>query len=248
MDTGLKGKTVLITGATRNHGRASAIAFAAEGANLVLCTRQSMELLEETAELAAVHETRIMTYRCDVTSEVQVQDLIETSLDEFGTIDVVVYNAAWRVRADLSDITPSIWEEALAVNVHAPFLLCKAVLPSMVSQEWGRIINYSGIAPFRGSSGQGTMKMACEGFTRALAKEYGKYNIPANCIGPGSIDVERSSGQENHPGARPGLSEIPIPRTGTVEECAGLVTFLASHQASYITGQTYLVNGGAHFL
>ena len=170
MDTGLKGKTVLITGATRNHGRASAIAFAAEGANLVLCTKQSMELLEETAELAAIHETRIVTYRCDVTSEVQVQDLIETSLDEFGNIDVVVNNAAWRVRAALSDITPSIWEEALAVNVHAPFLLCKAVLPSMVRQEWGRIINYSGIAPFRGSSGQGTMKMACEGFTRALAK------------------------------------------------------------------------------
>ena len=90
MDTGLKGKTVLITGATRNHGRASAIAFAAEGANLVLCTKQSMELLEETAELAAIHETRIVTYRCDVTSEVQVQDLIETSLDEFGNIDVVI--------------------------------------------------------------------------------------------------------------------------------------------------------------
>ena len=248
MDTGLRGKTVLITGATRNHGRASALAFAAEGANLVLCTRRSMELLEETAEFAAVYETRIMTHRCDVTDEVQVQGLTEKSLTEFGKIDVVVNNAAWRVRAELADITPSIWEEALAVNVHAPFLICKAVLPSMVSQKWGRIINYSGIAPFRGSSGQGTMKMACEGFTRALAREYGKYNITANCIGPGSIDVERSSGQENHSGARPGLSEIPIPRTGTVEECAGLVTFLASHQASYITGQTYLVNGGAHFL
>ena len=248
MDTGLKEKTVLITGATRNHGRASALAFAAEGANLVLCTRQSMELLEETAELAAAHGTKIITRRCDVTDEGQVQELIEESISEFGKIDVVVNNAAWRVRAELADITPVIWEEALAVNVHAPFLICKAVLPSMVSQKWGRIINYSGIAPFRGSPGQGAMKMACEGFTRAVAHEYGKYNITANCIGPGSIDVERSAGQDNHPEARPALLEIPIPRTGTVEECAGLVIFLASAQASYITGQTYLVNGGAHFL
>ena len=248
MDTGLKGKTVLITGATRNHGRASALAFAEEGANLLLCTRQSMDLLEETARLAAPAGGKILTQQCDVTDEAQVHALIQKGVAEFGSVDVVVNNAAWRVRAALMDITPEAWEASMAVNVHAPFFMCQAVLPVMVKQGWGRIINYSGIAPFRGSPGQGTLKMACEGLTRAVAREYGKHNITANCIGPGSIEVERSPGQDSIPGTERSLDHIPVPRAGTVEECAALVVFLASQQASYITGQTYLVNGGSHFL
>ncbi len=248
MDTGLEGKVVLITGATRNHGRASAQAFAQEGANLLLCTRQSMDLLEETARLASRPGIKIVTEQCDVTSEAQVDSLIQKGLSEFGHIDVVVNNAAWRARGQLLDITNDAWASAVEVNVHAPFLVSKAVLPSMVERRWGRIINYSGIAPFRGASGQGTLKMACEGLTRAIATEYGKYNITANCIGPGSIDVERTQGQGTTPGEGGIALDIPIPRQGTVEECSALVVFLASEQAAYITGQNYLVNGGAYFL
>jgi 3-oxoacyl-[acyl-carrier protein] reductase len=248
MDTGLEGKVVFITGATRNHGRASALAFAKEGANLLLCTRQSMELLEETAQLTAPTGVRVVTGRCDVTEEDQVNSLVRVGLSEFGRIDVVVNNAGWRVREPLLDITEQAWEAALAVNLHAPFLTCKAVLPSMVQHRWGRIINYSGIAPFRGSSGQGTLKMAAAGLTRAIAKQYGQYHITANCIGPGSIAVERTPGQEVRSGPANTALDIPVPRQGTVEECAAAVVFLASEPASYITGQTYLVNGGAHFL
>ncbi len=250
METGLAGKTVLVTGATRNHGRASALAFAQEGANLLLCTRQSMELLEETAQLVAQSNpnVKVVTHQCDVTDEGQVASFVQMGLSEFGSIDVVVNNAAWRARGQLLDITNEAWQHAVSVNVHAPFLMCKAVIPSMVERRWGRIINYSGIAPFRGASGQGTLKMACEGLTRAIATEYGKHNITANCIGPGSIDVQRSQGQENHPGSGGIRLDTPIPRQGTVEECSAMVVFLASEMARYITGQTYLVNGGAHFL
>lgn len=250
MDTGLAGKTVLITGATRNHGRASALAFAQEGANLLLCTRQSMDLLMETAQLVSdsYPGIKVVTGQCDVTDEGQVNSFVQKSLGELGSIDVVVNNAAWRARGQLLDITNEAWQHAVEVNVHAPFLMSKAVVPSMVEHRWGRIINYSGIAPFRGASGQGTLKLACEGLTRAIATEYGKYNITANCIGPGSIDVERTQGQENHPGSGGIQLDIPIPRQGTVEECAALVVFLSSEIASYITGQTYLINGGAHFL
>jgi NAD(P)-dependent dehydrogenase (short-subunit alcohol dehydrogenase family) len=116
-----------------------------------------------------------------------------------------------------------------------------------VQHRWGRIINYSGIAAFRGSTGA-TAKMAAEGLTRAIAREYGKYNITANLIGPGSIEVVRTPGQEIPGGEGAGIEAIPIPRQGTVDECTALVVFLASEQASYITGQTYLVNGGAYFL
>lgn len=247
MDTGLAGKVVLITGATRNHGRASALAFAQEGAHLLLCTRRSMDLLEETAALAAKSDVRVLTDRCDVTDEGQVNAFVQKGLAEFGRIDVVVNNAGWRARGALLDITSESWNATLATNLHAPFLMCKAVMPSMVAQRWGRVINYSGIASFRGASGA-SAKMACEGFTRGLANAYGKYHITANLIGPGSIAVDRTPGQEIPAGQGTATDDIPIPRQGVVDECTSLVVFLASEQASYITGQTYLVNGGAYFL
>ena len=152
MNTGLDGKAVLITGATRNHGRASALAFAEEGANLLLCTRQSMDMLEETAHLASRSGVRVVTGRCDVADQEQVKAFVAMGLAELGRIDVLVNNAAGRARGALLDITTESWEAAMAVNLHAPFLTCQAVLPAMVKQKWGRIINYSGIAPFRGSS------------------------------------------------------------------------------------------------
>lgn len=248
MDTGLEGKVVLITGATRNHGRASALAFANEGANLLLCTRQSMERLEETAQLTSPTGVRVVTGQCDVSDEDQVNSFVQMGLSEFGHIDVVVNNAGWRVREPLMEITPESWEASMKVNLFGPFLTCKAVLPSMVRHRWGRIINYTGIASLRGSSGQGTIKMANEGLTRAIAREYGKYNITANCMGPGSIAVERTPGQETREGEGTQFPGIPVPRQGTVEECTATVVFLASEQASYITGQNYLVNGGAYFL
>lgn len=247
MKTGLEGKVVLITGATRNHGRASALAFAEEGVKLLLCTRQSMELLEETAHLAAQSGVQVVTGRCDVTDEEQVNAFVHQGLSAFGRIDVVVNNAGWRARGDLLRISTENWCATMGVNLHAPFLMCQAVLPSMVQHRWGRIINYSGIAAFRGSTGA-TAKMAAAGLTRAIAREYGPYNITANLIGPGSIEVVRTPGQEIPGGEGAGIEAIPIPRQGRVDECTALVVFLASEQASYITGQTYLVNGGAYFL
>ena len=150
MNTGLEGKAVLVTGATRNHGRASALAFAEEGANLLLCTRQSMDLLEETAQLASKSGVRVVTGQCDVTDEAQVESFVKMGLAEFGRIDVLVNNAAWRARGELLSISSEDWAAAMAVNLHAPFLVCKAVVPGMVEQRWGRIINYSGIAPLPG--------------------------------------------------------------------------------------------------
>jgi NAD(P)-dependent dehydrogenase (short-subunit alcohol dehydrogenase family) len=247
MQTGLEGKVVLITGATRNHGRASALAFAEEGANLLICTRQSMDLLEETAQMASKSGVRVVTGRCDVTDEVQVRAFVQQGLAAFGRIDVVVNNAGWRARGDLLSISTENWLATMSVNLHAAFLMSQATLPSMVQHRWGRIINYSGIAAFRGATGA-TAKMAVEGLTRAIAREYGQYRITANLIGPGSIEVTRTPGQEIPAGQSTEVDTIPIPRQGTVDECTATVVFLASEQASYITGQTYLVNGGAYFL
>src|SRR5262247_820374 len=136
METGLKGRVVLITGATRNHGKATALAFAEEEANLLICTRQSMELLTETAELASKLGSKVLARQCDVTMEAQVDDLIKNGLDEFGRIDVLVNNAGWRVHGDVMKMDIEAWQAGLDVNLHALFLMSKAVLPGMVERRF----------------------------------------------------------------------------------------------------------------
>ena len=190
----------MITGATRNHGRASALAFAEEGANLLICTRRSMDLLEETAEMAAKSGAKVVTQQCDVTEEGQVETLVKRGMDEFGQIDVVVNNAGWRARGQLLDIGADVMSSAT--------------------------------------------EMGLVGLTRGIAREYGKYNITANCIGPGGIENEEAEGL--HP-VSPSQRDA-IPRRGTPEEVAFLAVTLCSEGASYITGQTLLANGGKHFL
>ncbi len=248
METGLKGKVVLITGATRNHGKATALAFAAEGANLLICTRKSMDLLGETARLATDRGSKVIAKQCDVTDQAQVSDLLQSGLSEFGRIDVLINNAGWRVHGDVIKLDMDEWQAALDVNVHALFRTCKAVIPGMVERRWGRIINYTGNSFMRGILGPGTLKMATLGFTRAIAQEYGEYNITANCIAPWAITVERNVGHVSSgiPAVR--VEGQAIPRRGTIEECAALAVFLASDKAGYITGQNYAVNGGAYFL
>jgi 3-oxoacyl-[acyl-carrier protein] reductase len=248
METGLKDRVVLITGATRNHGKATALAFAAEGANLLICTRRSMDLLHETARLAEAHGGKVIAKQCDVTVETQVEELARCALREFGRIDVLINNAGWRVHGDVLNLNMDEWQAALEVNVHALFLTCKAVLPNMVERRWGRIINYTGNAFMRGILVPGTLKMATLGFTRALAQEYGEFNITANCIAPWAITVERNPGHTSSGITAVRVEGQAIPRRGTVADCAALALFLASDKAAYITGQNYSVNGGAYFL
>ncbi len=247
MDTGLKNKVVLITGATRNHGKATALAFAAEGANLLICTRKSMDLLEDTARLAADRGIKVLAKQCDVTVEAQVNDLVQSGLAEFGRIDVLVNNAGQRVHGDIMKLNMEEWRAGLDVNVHALFLTCKAVLPGMAERRWGRIINYTGNSFMRGILGPGTLKMATLGFTRAIAQEYGEFNITANCIAPWAITVERNAGHVSSGMTAVRVEGQAIPRRGTIAECAALAVFLASDKAGYITGQNYSVNGGAYF-
>jgi NAD(P)-dependent dehydrogenase (short-subunit alcohol dehydrogenase family) len=247
MDTGLKGKVVMITGATRNHGKATALAFAAEGANLLICTRKSTDLLEETARLTADQGIKVLAKQCDVTVESQVNDLVQSGLAEFGRIDVLINNAGWRVHGEVMKLNMEEWQAGLDVNVHALFLTCKAVLPGMAERRWGRIINYTGNSFMRGILGPGTLKMATLGFTRAIAQEYGEFNITANCIAPWAITVERNVGHVSSGITAVRVEGQAIPRRGTIAECAALAVFLASDKAGYITGQNYSVNGGAYF-
>jgi 3-oxoacyl-[acyl-carrier protein] reductase len=234
-----------VSGAGRNIGRATAVALAREGANLLLCTSKSIELLEETANLASKHGVRVVTGLCDVSNEEQVGAFVKMGMSEFGRIDILINNATWRTMKHILETPPEEAERYVAINVTGPFLMCKAVVPRMIDRRWGRIINYTGIGAFRSARYAivAMGRMAEVGFTRALAREVGPHGITVNAVGPGNIQAVH----DPHEPPRPVVAS-PIPRPGTQDEHCALLTFLCSDGAAYITGQTILINGGKYFL
>ncbi len=245
MDTGLKGKTVLITGASRNMGRLAALAFAREGANLAICTSAKMKELQEVAQEARALGAKVVAERCDVADDAAVASFIRKTRDELGSVHVAINNAVYRgAEGAFLEESDEAWLRNLEVNLTGPRNICRTVLPLMIEQRWGRIINFSGIAPFLGGSvSKGMAKLGIIGFTRGVAREFAEYEITANCIGPGTIDVERDAFQKPKP-LRPAQ---PIRRLGRPEEVVSLMVYLASEHAGFITGQCYLVNGGMYF-
>lgn len=243
METGLQGRTVLITGAGRNIGRRMAVLFAEEGANLALCTSSNMAGLDETAAEVAKAGAKVMTVQCDVTDADAVAGFVAKAHGEFGSLDVAVNNAVYRSEGDLLEEPEDAWMRNIAVNLNGPYYVCKNAVPHMVAGGWGRIVNFSGIAPYLGSyPGKSMVKLGIVGFTRGLAKQYGEHNITANCVGPGHIEVERDASQ-----VKKGIYDHqPVRRSGQPDEVASLAVFLASEQAGYITGQCYLANGGSY--
>ena len=191
MDTGLKGKTVLITGAGRNVGQLAADYFAREGANLVICTSTKMQGLEETAAMVRKRGCGVVAVQCDVTDAAQVEKMVEAGVKVFGGIDVAVNNAVYRSDvkgAGFLEQPYEIWQRNIDVNLNGPYHICRAVIPHMKRKGWGRIVNFSGIAPFRGEGAAKAMvKIGIVGFTRGLATEFAPHGITANCISPGYV-------------------------------------------------------------
>ena len=245
METGLKGKTVLITGASRNMGRLAAIAFARERANLAICTSSKMKELNEVAAECRALGAQVVAAQCDVADAAAVNAFVENVRGDLGTVHVVLNNAVHRVdNGGFLDVPDEAWEKSFRVNLGGPRNICRAVLPLMIKQRWGRIINFSGIDPFLGGSvTKGMAKLGIVGFTRGLAREFAEHEITANCIGPGTIDVERDPAQKSR-SLRP---TQPIRRMGKPQEVVSLMLYLASEDAGFITGQCYLVNGGMYF-
>ncbi|MCC7484631.1 MAG: SDR family oxidoreductase [Burkholderiales bacterium] len=247
METGLKGRTVLITGASRNIGREMALQFAREGANLALCTSSKMDALAETAEAASELGAGVIAEQCDVANGAQVARFVAAAKKKFGGVDVAVNNAVYRAEGagGFLDQPPGMWRRNIEVNLDGPWNVCRNVLPLMKENGWGRIVNFSGIAPFLGhGAAKATVKTGIIGFTRGLATEFAAHGITANCIGPGTIDVERDSFQP----PKPLPEQQPVRRMGRPGDIAGLAVYLASEQAGFITGQCYLVNGGIYYL
>jgi 3-oxoacyl-[acyl-carrier protein] reductase len=246
VETNLKGKTVFVTDALRHFGTPTALAFAREGANLFLATLSDHEQLARTARAVASLGVKVATGLCDLSSEAQVEATVQKCIAELDHVDVVVNNVLFPVPAHAFGAVPfEVWKRKMEVELTGSFFLFKAILPHMMAQQWGRIINFTGLAALQGTDAlTGSSELGMVGMTRGIAREYGKYNITANCIGAGGIESEEAEGGLAFP---PGPRD-PLQRWGKPEEMAFLAVSLASENAAYVTGQCVMANGGKYFL
>ena len=246
METHLQGKTVFVTDALHNFGTPIARAFAREGANLFLTTLSDATQLAHLARDLTSLGVKVVTQLCDPSAEAQVEAAVQKCMSDLGHLDVVLNNVRFPVPAQAFDAVPfEVWKRKIEVELTGSFFLFKAVLPHMIAQQWGRIINFTGLAGFQGSDAlTGSPELGMVGMTRGLAREYGKYNITANCIGAGGIESEEAEGGL----AFPPVARDPLNRWGKPEEIAFLAVAMAGAEAGYVTGQCVLANGGKYFL
>ncbi len=236
------GQTAMITGASVGIGRATALQLAKDGANLVLLDINEEKLAHLCDELKE-YNVKVESFICDVSNEQQVNEVTGKAIDIFGKIDILVNNAAiWKYQADFIDMTTADWQLFINVNVMGVVFCTKAVLGSMIKNNYGRIVNVASVA---GIYGNGTMapysatKGAVIAMTKALAKEVANKGITVNCTAPGTV----SSSEDEDIDAYTPSDVNYMNRTGTDRENADLICFLASDKASYITGQTVQIDG-----
>ena len=241
----LKGKVALVTGSGRNIGRATALELARQGAKVVVNSRQNLDEANSVSkEINDAGGTSIAVLG-DVGVEEEVQNMFDIACKELGPVTILVNNAGLRGECELPNMTTEEWRRLMAVNLDGPFFCSRAAIPNMIANKWGRIINVSGMNAFKGRSGWGHVsasKMGALGLTRALSAELAPHGILVNIIVPGAFDTFVGN-EKNFPA--PQLDNIPLQRLGLPEEIGKTCAFLASDNASYITGQTLHVNGGA---
>lgn len=235
-------KTVFITGAAVGIGRAVAIKFAQGGANLVL-TDINIEALESVEKEAEVYTKNVLAFQCDVSDEERAYTVVKEAENKFGKIDILVNNAAlWRCWAIFTDTSTDEWRKFFDVNIMGVVYCTKAVLPKMIENGYGRVINVASVAGVYGNANMvhySATKGALISMTKALAKEVADKGVLVNCVSPGSVSP--SENQDMNYFEKSELSFMG--RTGTDIENANLICFLASDEASYISGQNIQIDG-----
>lgn len=238
----LDGKIAIVTGAGQGIGKAIAEKLAAERATVVVT-----DLVASTAEQTAAALPGAVAIRADVTDRDGVQSMVDWVTQEFGRIDVLVNNAGWDKASPFVESGPADWDRAIAVNLYGVLHTCKAVLPVMASQGSGAVVNLGSDAGRVGSSGEAVYSAAKGGiiaFTKSLAREMARHQIRINCVCPGPTDTALFASFAG-PGLREALTKaIPFRRLGQPADVANVVAFLASDEASFVTGQTVSVSGG----
>jgi len=244
---GLEGRTALITGAGRGIGRATAIRLARDGARIAINFKGNAEAAAEAKRLVEKGGGKATLIQGDVSVDGQAEEIVKAALAfGDGRLDILVNNAGITRDNLLLRMSNQEWDEVLDLNLRGAFLVTKAVMRPMMKQRSGRIVNVSSVAGVAGNAGQAnyaSAKAGLIGFTKTVAREMASRNITCNAVAPGFVPTDLTSAllkqmQETI------LKQIPLGRFGTVDDVANAIAFLASDEASYITGQVLVVDGG----
>jgi 3-oxoacyl-[acyl-carrier protein] reductase len=242
---GVTGRVALVTGASQGIGRACALALAEGGAAVALAARNEEKLAQVAKEIEA-KGGQAATFRMDVGNEDEVKAAISSALERFGKIEILVNNAGVTRDNLLMRMKRADWDSVIQTNLSGAFFCTHAVIRSMLKQRWGRIINITSVFGQTGQTGQANYaasKAGLIGLTMSVAHEVASRNITVNAVAPGYIETAMTEGFA--PELKSKVNElIPLGRAGTDMEVAHAVRFLASEEASYITGHVLKVNGG----
>jgi 3-oxoacyl-[acyl-carrier-protein] reductase len=242
----LEGKTALVTGAARGIGKAIALRFAAEGAKIAFTDLVIDENGKATeAEIEALG-VKCKGYASDASNFEQTQQVVEEVVKDFGRIDILVNNAGITKDGLLMRMTEKQWDMVIAVNLKSAFNFVKGVLPVMMRQREGSIINMASVVGVHGNAGQANYASSKAGLialAKSVAQEVGSRNIRANAIAPGFIETAMTAALPDDV-RKEWVSKIPLRRGGKVEDIANVATFLASDMSGYVTGQVIQVDGG----
>ena len=244
MPSDFSGRVAIVTGAARGLGRAAAARLHERGASVAVNVRDA----ERAEEVVRSLGERALAVPGDIVAPGVPEDIARRTLEHFGRIDILINNAALARSTRFGNLSAEEWRLALEVNLTAPFLLLKAVLPAMKAQQYGRVVNISSTAgrtvSTLGGAHYTASKAGLLGLTRAAAKELGAFGITVNAVCPGMIDTELTREHATPEQLTQLAAGYPVPRLGTSLEVADLICFAASEAAGYITGASLDINGG----
>jgi 3-oxoacyl-[acyl-carrier protein] reductase len=244
----LEGKAAIVTGGTRGIGRAIALDLAANGADVALNYRKSDDLAVELAETIRGMGRRALAIQADVSSYDEAQAMVRTVLDKFGRLDILVNNAGMNWDGVVWKMAEEQWDRVIEVDLKGTFNYTRAIAPVFREQGGGKIVNITSINGLRGKFGQSNYsaaKAGVIGFTKACARELGRYSVNVNAVAPGLIETEMVKAAPETV-REMALAEIVLGRLGLPEEVAHVVTFLCTEKARHITGQVIQVDGGQY--
>jgi 3-oxoacyl-[acyl-carrier protein] reductase len=241
----LSGHVAFVTGASQGIGRTCALRLAKDGAAVAVAARNKEKLDELVGEITSAGGTAA-AFALDVADEEQVKSTVKAAVAQFSKIDILVNNAGITRDQLVMRMKRADWDAVLQTNLTSAYLLTQQVITSMLRQKWGRIINIASVFGQMGQAGQANYaasKAGLIGLTMAIAREVGSRNITCNAVAPGFIETAMTAVLSDEL-KQSAVKQIPLGRVGTPDEVASAVAFLASDDASYITGHTLSVNGG----
>ena len=257
MDLGLRDRVALVAASSQGMGKAVAMTLAREGAKLGICARTASAIAAAADEIRAATGAEVLALPADVTNYDAVRRFVAETVARFGRIDICVTNAGGPPSKKFGDTTVHDWGAAVNLNLMSTVFFAREVLPLMQKQRWGRFLTITSVSvkqPIDGLVLSNSVRSAVSGLVKSLSNEYGPYNVLVNNICPGYTRTERLSGLSAQLAQSGGVtveqiqqrwtSQIPLGRLGEAEEFAGVVAFLASERASYITGASIAVDGG----